>query len=299
MFRQLLYRPGFNTALRSMLKPFVTAIPVRYRFPIVEPFNLQVDAGTRLTIVSNETSYVSKVLFWEGIRGYEYHIVPLFMDLARTSAVVVDVGANLGYYAMLAALVNPEATVVAFEPSPAAFYYLERNLEANGLRRVITVRKAVSDQPGTISFIEARNPKFPHVDLHLTGASGIEDPGEGYVHERPLEVEAVTLDSVAEEHDLSGIGIIKIDAEASEHLVLRGATSVIERDRPVIFCEALVNRVEREMEEMFTRFDYALFNARKTGLVRVTKLLGENIESHDFVAVPRERVGPFQARYVP
>ena len=85
---------------------------------------------------------------------------------------------------------------------------------------------------------------------------------------------------------------------AVEHLVLRGATSVIERDRPIIFCEALVNRVEVEMEEMFTRFDYALFNARRTGLVRVPRLLGANVESHDFVAVPRERVGPFQARYV-
>ena len=298
MLRQFLYRPGVNTAVRTILKPFASALSPRYRFPIVEPFSLKVADDKELRIVSNETSYVSKVLFWEGVRGYEYHIVPLFMNLAQEAETVVDVGANLGYYAMLAAVVNPAATVVAFEPSPAAYHYLLKNLDANGLSQVRAERLAVSDRAGRISFIEARNPKFPHVEFHLTGASGIEDPGEGYVHERPFEVETVTLDAYASANDLKGIGVIKIDAEASEHLVLRGASEVISRDRPMIFCEALVHRVELEMEEMFTRFDYVLFNARATGLVRVSRLLGENKVSHDFVAVPREQADRFEARYV-
>ncbi|HEX7072033.1 MAG TPA: FkbM family methyltransferase, partial [Rhodothermales bacterium] len=140
--------------------------------------------------------------------------------------------------------------------------------------------------------------RFPDVDLHLTGASGIEDPGAGYVHERPFEVDTTTLDAYCAEHLPGRVDVLKIDAEASEHLVLRGSAGILRRDRPVIFCEALPGRVEREMEAIFREFEYALFNAGPAGVRPVERLEGENLESHDFIVVPRERAPDFASQYV-
>ena len=65
--------------------------------------------------------------------------------------IVVDVGAGIGEFALLASeLVGPEGKVIAIEPSPDDFVTLKKNLEANNCKNVIPVNKAVSDKKGPL-----------------------------------------------------------------------------------------------------------------------------------------------------
>src|SRR5260370_19378228 len=62
---------------------------------------------------------------------------------------VVDIGAHGGYFSLIgASRVGATGRVYAFEPYPASFEELQRNIEPNGYKNIHAVRKAVSDRTG-------------------------------------------------------------------------------------------------------------------------------------------------------
>lgn len=291
-----IYRPRINTFARRIFRPFVRLLPDSLQFPITEPFRLEIPGYGALMIVGNPTSHVTRKLFWHGQEGYEMHATPIFLALAGDARVIVDVGANIGYYAMLASLANPRAAILGFEPMPAAYRYFTLNLQTNGFTNVRAEPLALSDHVGSVRFFEARNPKFPDLDLHLTGASGFDRPDNGRVASRAIEVPVETLDRYTAARAITGVDLMKIDAEGSEPGVLRGAAELIARDRPILFCEVLPGRVEEDMEAFVHAHAYRVFSAQREGLVPVDRFAPANRVSPDFVFVPQgreERVAGF------
>src|SRR6266436_5171554 len=89
----------------------------------------------------------------------EPFISDLFKDAVKPGAVVLDIGACLGYYALLAA--SQGAKVYAFEPDYTTFSHLVANIQRNGFTdRVTAVSKAVSDRTGVASFLLHESPVF-------------------------------------------------------------------------------------------------------------------------------------------
>ena len=92
----------------------------------------------------------------EAFRGYIISIwekltTEKFKEVVREGDVVVDLGANMGYFTLLAArLVGKEGKVYAFEPEPINYSLLVKNVELNGYDNVVTVPKAVSHQSGIV-----------------------------------------------------------------------------------------------------------------------------------------------------
>ena len=141
-------------------------------------------------------------------------------ELLTPAAVCFDVGANVGFYSLLAArIVGPEGRVVAFEPHPENVKALERNVRANGLANVVVVPKAVSRTSGG-----ARLAGSDRATAHLDESRG-------------LDVDTITLDEfVAAEPSLAP-SVVKIDVEGHELEVLAGAQRTLEAGRPAIVCE--------------------------------------------------------------
>jgi precorrin-6B methylase 2 len=82
-------------------------------------------------------------------RAYEPMTTLAFHTLVQPGDRVVDVGAHVGYFTLLAArLCGPNGRVFAFEPHPDNFRLLERNIRENGAENVTAVRKAVADRAG-------------------------------------------------------------------------------------------------------------------------------------------------------
>ena len=79
-------------------------------------------------------------------RGYEVQNIELFKRMVKPNMVVVDVGAHIGYYTLIASrIVGQGGKVFAFEPEPSNYNNLIQNVEMNKCKNVLTIEKAVSD----------------------------------------------------------------------------------------------------------------------------------------------------------
>lgn len=159
-----------------------------------------------------------------------------FAELLRTALgpgdVFVDIGANIGYYTLLAAsLVGHGGRVYAFEPEPITFQSLQRNVALDAAREVVTlVNLALSNQAGEFDFYRT----------YGTAHSLIGETEGDNRYRSTTRVEVARLDDwVARGHlDRSRIGLIKIDVEGEEPRTLEGMLETLRRGGlPPIWCE--------------------------------------------------------------
>ncbi|SFC22737.1 FkbM family methyltransferase [Streptomyces aidingensis] len=175
---------------------------------------------------------------WNGEFRYEPGTLATWAGLAAGSRTVVDVGAHVGYFSLIAALAAPEATVHSFEPVDYIHARLAVNQRANNIQNLVRHQAGVSDREGraeiTVRF---------SANLLSTGASLdrlTDTPGSRSV--QPIRL--VTLDGMFPE---GPVDLIKIDVEGHEPRVIAGARELIRRDRPVILMEALRDAAMEEL----------------------------------------------------
>jgi len=137
---------------------------------------------------------------------YEPKQTELFMQSLKTGDIFFDIGANVGYYTLLASkTVGKTGKVVAFEPDKENFSMLEGNLKLNNCQNVEAIDKAVSDIDGPILFNTEKNNK---------GESAISKNGK-------TEITSTTLDLFFSQNHLLP-AVIKMDIEGAEILALKG-----------------------------------------------------------------------------
>ena len=133
----------------------------------------------------------------------------LFLDNVRPGDTVIDVGANIGYYTLVAARkVGPRGKVIAFEPDPESFSFLKRNVKANGLTNVVLEQKALSNSHGRLNLYLARENRGDH---RIFPAQESRDA---------VEVEALPLDDYLQ--DSVSVNFIKIDTQGAEGVIVEG-----------------------------------------------------------------------------
>jgi FkbM family methyltransferase len=120
--------------------------------------------------------------------------------------------------------------VLAIEPAPRSAAALESTLAANALARVEIVRCAIGDHDGVAQFA------VPVVTSARTD-TGTARIGPACAGHDPLQVQLRSLDSLAAEHDVVCLDLIKIDVEGHERRVLDGAAAILERHRPTLVVE--------------------------------------------------------------
>lgn len=203
---------------------------------------------------------------------------PLTTDLVRAEiaagAVVLDIGANIGYYTLIfAKCVGPKGHVFAFEPEPGNFALLQENVSANGYRNVTLSRLAVSDRTGRARL---------YVDAGNAGDCRIYDSQDN----RPsIEIETTRLDDYfASPPDR--IDLIKMDIQGAESAALRGMLGLLEKHRQVKLVVEfwpyglrLFGTDPEEFLRMLCGAGFSLWNLneRRGGLLRtgVAELLNE------------------------
>lgn len=162
---------------------------------------------------------LSPPLLLEG--EWEHGVTTFLLDLIKPGMTVVDVGANIGYFTLLAAsLVGEKGIVYAFEPSPANFKLLQKNLIANWYTgRVRCFSIALLDQAGQRNLHMASS--LPcNSSLFLAESAGAP------VHlDETVRVTTKALDEIVQDP----VDVIKIDAEGSEPFILEGMKVTLAR----------------------------------------------------------------------
>jgi len=166
------------------------------------------------TVVLNPTDPVVSGALHFGV--YEKAETRFFQSACRDGMTFLDVGANLGYYTALAArAVGPNGRVLAVEPDPDSFGYLEQTIAANAVGNVQAFPVAASDAPATLPL---------YISTDNRGDNRLYASGE----DRPqVEVAARPLDALLRENKIDTVDLIKIDVQGYEPKVIAGLRETI------------------------------------------------------------------------
>lgn len=120
-----------------------------------------------------------------------------------TASNIVDIGANIGAFAIYYAMKFPEARILSFEPAPATYQLLRQNLKLNSIRNVTAINEAVSGDGKEMQlFVGA-----------ATGLSGIVAQTRDA---KPVKVKSTTLSDILAKFD-GPIDLLKMDCEGAEY----------------------------------------------------------------------------------
>jgi|GEM_PF-1193391 len=226
--------PFINYPVRMTARALFPRRSRAYRFftlhwPVYGLISFSLPAGERVRMYSEGDDYVSTQAFWKGYTGYEGASVQLFYHLSKRAKGIVDVGANVGYFTLIAGKANPSAKIFSFEPVETICERLKRNVRMNSLANVQVECCAAGNKEETIAFY------VPKVEgLPLAGSTKKGWHGDT----REEQVPAVTLDAYAE-RQRAKIDLVKMDCEFHEVEVLQGMTRVLREDKPVLLMEVL------------------------------------------------------------
>ena len=163
--------------------------------------------------------------------------------------VLLDVGANLGFFSLLGSrLVGSQGHVYALEPVPENALAIRRHAELNLVENVSVMELAAAQSPGTgrLQLVDDRS------------WSKLEGYGDHPGTEQVLEVELVSIDQLVEAGTLPAPSLVKIDVEGAELDVLRGMKATLERARPAVICE--VHGTHRRFAEYMRERGYRVIN---------------------------------------
>jgi FkbM family methyltransferase len=177
--------------------------------------SLEFNRKVKLDLIGNDVGHRSIIL--NGF--YELGLTQRITSLAKEGGLLVDVGANYGYFSCLWAAARGENSVIAFEANPANISPLMFNVKRNGLDSQVRINStALGKEIGRMRF-------YTGAETNQTGWGGLM-PNED---KNSIEVDVETLDNVAIQQNIDRIDVLKIDTEGADTWILQGATSLLRK----------------------------------------------------------------------
>ena len=188
----------------------------------------------RVKLVNNRHAYVDlrsrvgRALFMKG--EFDREVFTPLRAVLKPGGIFLDVGANAGFYSMLALdLIGPTGAVHAFEIDPRALRCLKKTISREAIPNFFLQEVAVSNKN-----------EFAHLDMIADcGRTRIQSDGRG------RRVPTTTLDSWRAKNPSGKIQAIKMDIEGGELRALQGATKLLREERPLLVCELLEAQAQR------------------------------------------------------
>lgn len=162
---------------------------------------------------------------------HEKTTTELFKKTIKEGDIIADLGANVGYFTLLAAkLTGEKGRVFSFEPEPHNYNYLKKNIEINNYNHASAFQKAVSDRNGrTKLYICDYDPGHHTINSY----SGIDAYSRGRkTEEKKIDIDTITLDSFLE-GKTNKVDVIKMDVEGAEMLALSGMDKILKSNKNI------------------------------------------------------------------
>lgn len=186
--------------------------------------------------------------------SYEENVVQVFLQHLKPDTHFLDIGANIGYYSLLAASHCPQGKVFSFEPDETNFRYLKTSIAYNGFDAIIQAYPlAVSDQDESIIIYDAGSSINSGAIVTAKDKESL-SPYVGTANPAFKTIAAVTLDSFLES---TRIDVVKLDIEGHEPFALQGMKQLLQQNQPIIFTEfapVSLNHIGKTSPETFLQF---------------------------------------------
>lgn len=187
-------------------------------FPIVSFFKPSYVSiqGHKIYIIKSDTTVSEELIINKAWEEFETEI---FKQNIKKGDVIVDLGANIGYYSLIAAnLVGDKGKVYAFEPDEKNFQVLRKNIQVNNYKNIFPVKMAVSDKTG-------------NVKLYISP----ENKGDHRIYDQKAGRETVTIKSTTLDEYFKNqkVDLIKMDIQGSELDALKGAKKLINTNKNI------------------------------------------------------------------
>ena len=185
--------------------------------PSVARFVFKNSTGTgRTTLVNGHQMVLAEKgqypPFAMAMNKYEIGTTRLLQEIIEPGMVVIDAGAHVGYFTLLAARqVGPHGKVYAFEPNPANYRLLRQNIEFNGYDNIVATQKAVSKSGGVAQLVLSSRDNGTH-SLYSQGLPNAEK----------ISVDMISLDEFLADEGWPKVDLVKMDVEGAELDVLEG-----------------------------------------------------------------------------
>lgn len=175
----------------------------------------------------------------------------VFAQYVPAGGVVWDIGANIGFFSLIAARLVGTGSVVAFEPLPRNLQALGRNVALNDIHNVTAVAVALSDAPGRATLQVLSSQTWAKLDTSPDTA--FQEQLGAVAH---VEVEVSTIDLQLRTQPPPDL--LKIDIEGAETAALRGAREVLSEHRPIVICE--LHGTNEGVSDLLESHGYSLYS---------------------------------------
>jgi hypothetical protein len=168
--------------------------------------------------------------------------------------------------------------------------FLKMNIESNNIKHATLENVGLSNQVGKVKFYSIKRDNFSEFEDQLSGEGTINLellPGRNI---QEIEINTITLDDYVKTNSIKFIDLIKMDTEASEHLVLEGSQMVLEDFKPIIFCEVLPNQVELKIEEILKKYNYQFYRIYLDKLKKVDTLVNNEDSERDYLFIHPDKL---------
>lgn len=201
-------------------------------------------------------------LFWYGISEknnfIEIQSVDLWYQLSKKSKVIMDIGANTGFYSLLAKAVNSESRVIGFEPVKHIFNCYEKNIEINNFK-IESYNMAVSYKN------QSSNIFYENTNKNIYSASLDKKFAESHSSKKisAHTVKSIAIDKFIQEKQISNLDLLKIDVEGHEESVLNGMVKCLKNFKPTLLIEILTDELGTKVQKILDNYGYLYFNLNK------------------------------------
>jgi FkbM family methyltransferase len=212
-------------------------------------------------------SQVLEQLYWSGEQGWEPELLPWWRAFCRNSRSVLELGSNIGYFAVQGGRAAPGVRYVAVEPHPVSVEICRTHLALNSVTSVEVVEAAAVADPAVSTV-----PLLVPADQAATPTVAFLSSDTELPSDMARDVTAVlNVPAIDVRRLVDGVDLIKMDVEGQEHVLLAAVRGHLRKRRPTLFVEVLAGTVQLRavLADLCATDGYRCYALSRQGLVEL------------------------------
>jgi len=228
--------------------------------PLIKPAEL---SGHRMFIDIN--SHADRNIFFNGT--VDVDLVTFLKKRLQTGSVFFDIGANSGFFSLIASKIIKNGSIHAFEPVPAVYKNLLESSLVNSINNIQVNNICLSNKTGFTPFYVSYNSDVSSIKKN----SNIKK-------EKKIKVKTLTLLDYCKKNAIKKIDIIKIDTEGSEKNILFPSGSILKKFKPMLIVEFSNKNAKafdyhpNEVYDFLVKIGYKIYSFKNGKLSKQKKL---------------------------